>query len=123
MAEVSGPNFTLSKVASGDLRGHQFRFVRASGAEDIMVFTTRGAYSVGVLQNKPNDNEHATLVTLGHTKVRVASLGPNIWVMANSDGCAVEAGSGQVVLGRLITGATSGALGEMILNVSHAGSL
>ena len=115
-----------TRVASGNLDNNQYTFVRQLGNLDVLTIPTSGAQAIGVLQNKPRDNEHAELVFLGSTKIRVAnSLGAGIFVMAAVSGFAVAAASGptNVVLGQLVTGATSGAVGELHFNPSSPGSL
>lgn len=113
MAEYT-EQLRVSKVASGNLDGSQYTFVRQIGNRDVLTIATTGVPMLGVLQNKPQNNEHATVAMLGSTKIRLAnSLGVPSWVMAGVSGFAVLAVSGQVVAGQLITGATSGALAEM----------
>ena len=128
MAEVSGQNFTSTKAASGDISGSQFTYVRqlAGVNADVLTISASGVQvPFGILQNKPRDNEFATMVVMGHSKVRLAnSLGANIWLMSGQSGWAVQyaAASGGVSTGRLITGATSGALGETLFNPTFVGS-
>ena len=119
MAEITGgPTTTISRVASGDLSGSQFSFVRASG-NDVMSYVTSGGLMLGTLQNKPKNNEHATIAVAGPTKIMMGtSLGPNVFVTGNTSGFAIRAaGSGSYVAGMLITGAVSGAVGELLANV------
>lgn len=121
MAEVRGGFFKASYVASGNLdaggvSGLHYRFVNFSG-NDVYYPATSGSVVLGVVQNKPRDNEHASLVTLGHTKIILAnSLGGGIPIMTGNSGFAVEAQSGQYVAGYLVTGATSGGIAEMIFS-------
>lgn len=123
MAEYT-TNFKLSMVASGNLDGSQYCFVRQIGNVDVLTIPATGGLAIGVLQNKPQNNEHAAVAFLGSTKIRLAnSLGGGINIMSAVSGYAVQAASGQVVLGYLKTGATSGGVGELLLNYSHAGSL
>lgn len=123
MAEYTD-HFATTKVASGNLDGSQYTFVRQLGNTDVLTIATTGSAALGVLLNKPQNNEHASVAFLGSVKIRLAnSLGAGIPIMSGNSGWAVLAGSGQVVLGYLVTGATSGAVGELNLNFSHAGSL
>src|SRR3990167_1177654 len=119
MAELTGgPPTTISRVASGDLSTSQFSFVRGSG-DDVMTYITSGGLMLGVLQNKPKNNEHATIGVAGPTKIMMGqSLGPNVFITGNTSGFAIRAaGSGSYVGGMLITGAVSGAIGELLANV------
>lgn len=121
MAEYTD-RFQITRVASGNLDGSQFTFVRGIG-QDVLTIAASGQAALGVLQNKPRDNEHASVCVLGSTKIYLAtSLGSNIFLMTGNSGAGVQAASGQVSTGFLITGATSGGIGEMIFNV-HPSSL
>lgn len=116
MPEIRGGQFTATFVASGNLDGSQFTFVRqlAGVNNDVLTIATTGGLMAGTLQNEPRDNEFARLVSIGYTKVRVAnSLGAGLLIMAGNSGFAVQAQSGAYVGGHLVTGATSGALAEL----------
>lgn len=116
MAEISGGNIRISRVASGNLDVSQWRFVTFSG-KDVYLPATSGSIVLGVLENKPRDNEHATVIALGPAKIQVAnSLGTGAYLMTGNSGFAVLATSGQNVVGYTITAATSGAIAEMIVN-------
>ena len=113
MGELSNVGWKESFVASGDLSSAQYRFVQATGLD---VYLGNSGYAEGVLQNKPQNNEHASVVVMGGTKIVVASsLGPNIFVGCGSGGFAVIASAPALGLcyGRLIQGATSGGIGVM----------
>lgn len=121
--EVRGGYLKGTYVASGNLS--QFRFVAGVGLD--VYLPTSGARVRGVTQNHPNDNEHAALVTVGHTKITVAnSLGGGIPIMSGNNGFAVQAQSGYWCAGTLEVGASSGCPGEMVfapflLTVSYGG--
>ena len=114
--EVRGQNFKSSFVASGNLS--QWRFFIANGLDAYL--PTSGVLVTGVTQSHPNDNEHLESVTLGHTKITLASsLGNNIPIATGNNGFAIRASSGQFVAGLLVTGTTSGCPGEMILSPGY----
>ena len=121
MAEKSGESLSMSRVASGDLSGAQFRFVQGGGQRDVYLANS-GATFAYVLQNKPTDNSHARVVAGGFTKVVVAaSLGPQTEIAVGSGGYAIlafQAGavSSGTIQGHLVTGATSGAVAEAYLS-------
>lgn len=113
MPEVRGGYIKASYVASGNLS--QWRLVMYSGV-NVYTANASGGVTLGVTQNHPNDNEEATLVTLGHTKVTLGgSLASGARFMANNTGFAIQATSGQWVPGFLVTGADSGGIAEAIL--------
>ena len=117
MAELSSIGFKETFVASGDLTGSQFRFVRQVGLD---VYLADSGFASGVLQNKPADNDHATVVVLGPSKIQLSnSLGTNILVGCGSGGYAVNASGGGTTsegrkYGTLIVGGTSGAYGVVV---------
>lgn len=117
MAELSSIGFRETFVASGNLDTSQFRFVRLVGPD---VYLADSGFADGVLQNKPLDNDHATVVVMGPTKIQLSSsLGANILVGCGSGGYAVNASAGGVdsqgrKYGTLLSGGTSGAYGVMV---------
>ncbi len=122
MSEVSGPNMTLTRVASGALP--QYRFVRQIGNKDV-VLCGSGQIVLGVVQNAPLDNDHATVAFGGVTKIQLSmSLGAAAPVMADANGFAQNAtaivgvGSGSIgtVAGVLLQSATSGSIAEMLIS-------
>ena len=128
MAEYNS-GWDLTRVASGAMDAtsgtvniNKYCFVQmVAGVEKEVILANSGAVCLGVLQNNPRDGEHATVRYAGSTKIRLASsLGVGIEVVASSGGYArpaLDAGavSSGSIMGLLITGATSGAVGEMLL--------
>ena len=117
MSQVSGMRTIVSKVASGNLNfadPANYRFVRAIGADDVLLPAASGSIVFGVLQNKPQNDEHASVCIHGPTKITLGiSLGVNVRVMTNDTGFAVLANSAVSQCGYLMTGAQSGCVGEM----------
>jgi hypothetical protein len=124
MAEVSGPRTFYSGVASGDLNFADpacYRILRKIG-KDVLL-STSGDPAFGVLNNKPKDNEHASVCVHGFTKVALASsLGPDALVQAGVNGFATLCLSGFNSVGRLITGGNSGMVGELFFTVAGSGN-
>lgn len=114
--EVRGGQIKASYVASGDLSAAQFRLMNFTGT-DVYLPVASGSAVLGVLQNHPNNNQEATLVTLGHTRVVVAgSLAAGAVFMTNNTGYATLASSGQWCAGFLVTGADSGLVAEGVVS-------
>ena len=119
MSEVSANNVTLTRVASGDLP--QYRFVRQVGNKDVMLCHS-GFLVLGVAQNKALDNEHATVVVGGSTKISLSmSLGAATEIVADANGFAQNAfvsvgvvASGTIA-GFLLSSGTSGSIAEMLI--------
>lgn len=120
--ELRGPKVVATFVASGDMDTDalQFRFVQqAAGVnDDVFIANTSGSPAViGVNQDKVADNRHVQVAVDGFSKIRVAgSLGAAIWITNDGAGYAIQytGQSGTACHGRLVTGATSGAPGEML---------
>ena len=121
MSAVSGQRNQVSRVASGDLSALQYTFVKEFGASNTAVYpaTTVGEVVYGILQNKPRNQEHATVCVDGFTKVTLGgSLGAGATVMVNSNAAAIAATSGQYICGRINRGGNSGSIGEMFLTLT-----
>lgn len=102
--------------AGNDLRTFQYRFMRASAGNTIDCASApnlRVTDVVGVLLNKPNSGEHATLAHRGVTKIKAgAAINVNELVTTNASGKATAATSGDLVAGMALTAA--GAADEVI---------
>jgi len=111
MSEKRGGDFGPSAVASGDLSGLQFKFVRFIGND-------------GVLQNKPKNREFAGVIGIGYTKLWLGnSMGSGCEVMAGNQGFATIAASGQWTHGFLLTAGNSGDLGEAVVGPGYIKSV
>lgn len=106
-----GIDFTV--VAGADISGQQYKNVNVGG-------TLAGSADnvFGVLQNKPQSGEHATVRKLGYTKIYLpTSLGVGAVLMqsnANSGAIAL-ATSGYCAFGELVFTANSGGYGTAYL--------
>ena len=107
---------TITVVASQDLTGHQFKAVGLHGGVG-----TTAALAAGILQNKANTNDHATLAYRGHVKALTgAAINSNAPVTVNASGFMVTytpAGSGGLgAVGRCLTQAASGDMTDFIVD-------
>ena len=121
MSVVSGNRTVVSKVMSGDGSALQYTFVRATPISNTGIYpaSTVGEVVYGVLQNKPRNQEHASVAIDGLTKVIFGgSLGADATIMVNSNATAIAATSGQYVAGRVNTGGNSGSIGEIFLTLT-----
>lgn len=107
----------LTATAVADLTGKQFHVLRHAGAR-LVNQASNAASSftlgiVGVLQNKPNSGQAATVGYSGRSKVVAgAAVTAGRLLTTNSSGRAINATSGQLVFGRALDAA--GANGEVI---------
>ena len=100
-------------AAAADLTAAQYSAVRASAANRVNLASEVGGVSgaakmaIGILQNKPNTDEAATVAVLGLTKwVAGGTATVNALVTYNSSGRCLDAVSGDIVMGRALEGTT-----------------
>ena len=102
-----------SAKASADLSDKQYHFVRndAAGTVNVSSQGNGGAATiVGVLQNKPQADEAATIGMLGETKlVAGGSVAVNVWLTSDGTGRATAAASGDLVAGKSLQAAGAAA--------------
>jgi hypothetical protein len=121
MAEKRGPDLGASWVASGDLRGAQYKAVTFLGLD--VYLANSGVITAGILQNKPADNDHAAVATIGFSKVVLAgSLASAVELMAGANGFVTIAASGGYVLGALLSAGDSGTIQEAMLSPYRRGA-
>lgn len=119
--EIPGFSFTL--VAGADLTAKQFHFVDVNSSGAAIVPTGAGARTVGVLQNKPDSGEAATIVNSGIVMVVAGddvTRGAN--VQTDVAGKVIDAGSGDVLVGVALEAGASGEVIAVLLG-SNAASL
>lgn len=105
-----------SFVASGDHSGLQYHIVNIVGAHTVAAALVRTGY--GVLQNKPQAGEHATVAVEGITKVAAgAAVSVGDLITSAGSGWAAVVASGSAgdkqVIGRALTAAASGSVFSM----------
>ncbi len=113
MAEF-GPQVALAVEAAADLSAKQYGVMRLSGA-DLCNQASEAINSgvVGVLQNKPQSGEYATIAYSGKSKVVAGgALTVNDIITSNSSGKAAKVASGQMAFGRVLEAA--GADGDVV---------
>ena len=116
-------NFTAK--ADADLSGLQFYAVEMTADDQVGITTlTPGIPGAGILQNKPESGQHATVCPLGVSKVRVinnCTYGNVISVADSGWVTAVDSGAGGGgAIGFLINGCTSGGIATAFINMANA---
>lgn len=98
-------------VAGADLTGAQFKFVKLTG-DGTIGLAGDGEAAIGVLQNKPNTNEAATVWGAGSvTKLVVGeTLVAGDKVASDASGEGATATTGESVRGQCLEGAAIGSL-------------
>ncbi len=111
-----GEEITRTSDAVADLRTNQYDLLRATAANGVNVASNAGlgaANIVGVLKNKPNSGQSATIVWMGETKVRAGeALTVHEPFTTNNSGRAASIASGNMIVGLALEAA--GADGEFI---------
>lgn len=113
-----------SAIAGADLSGLQFYVLKMSGDNQVNITDTALGDIAGILQNKPESGQHATVCPLGMSKVRVGgacSYG-NILTAADS-GWAAVCGSGGNAFGFVRHGCNSGGIALAFVNCANADRL
>lgn len=100
------PGETMTRKATADLSGKQYRAVAMDSVGEIDV-PGAGAVTLGVLQNKPADLEYGTVMITGITKmVAGAAVSLGARVSCDNAGRAVAATTGDFVIGTALLAAS-----------------
>jgi len=113
MAEY-GLQDTVALKANADLSAHQFHVVALVGENLCNLATSANSSLIcGVLQNKPQSQEAATVARGGGSKVQVgAAVTAGDHLTTNSSARAIKVTSGAMAFGQAL--ATAGADGDII---------
>lgn len=107
---------TRTYTAAADLSGKQYHFIRVSAVGAVNQASEAANLNVrGVLQNKPQSGEFATIAIRGKTKCYAgAAIAQDALVTTNGSGRAttILSGTNGVITGRAVTAA--GADGDII---------
>jgi len=106
--------FMYTMKAAADLSGVQYHIMRQDAAHSCNVASEAvNSTMIGILQNKPESGENATIADEGISKVVAgAAITQGLHVTCNGSGRAAAVGSGDVALGRALEAA--GADGDII---------
>lgn len=100
---------TFTAKAAADLSAHQYNIMRLSAEDTVNVASldTNSAIA-GVLLNKPESGQHATIQYAGPGLIRAgAATATNLFITCNGSGRAIAAASGEMIVGRLLEAATA----------------
>lgn len=102
-------------IASGDHSGLQYHIVELVAAHEVSAAAAN--LGIGVLQNKPQNDEHATVAMEGITKCKAGgAVAVGNYITSAGSGWATAVLSGlstKTVLGRALTAAASGSVFSM----------
>lgn len=111
------PKLPMTGVLAGeDLSTHQFKVMVLDGNGKVVRQTTAGADWDGVLQDKPLQDQAATVATAGETKVEAgATVAPGDLVMVDATARVIPATATNFAGGRARTGGDAGGLITVML--------
>lgn len=114
MAEYGSQITQPTMQASGNLSGVQYHIVRQLGANRCSIGSLATDVNlIGVLQNVPQNDEAATICSIGASKV-VAGASATVGALftTNGSGRAIATTSGAVIVGRFLE--APGADGDIV---------
>ena len=109
---VHGENRSIAVVAGADLRtGAQFKVVGVAGT-----IAATNLAGIGILQNRPNTGEGASVVYDGHAKAYVGggAVSAGAALKVTTSGWLVAVASGDGAVAKAVTAAASGTLCEVL---------
>ena len=110
----------LTMIASEDLSTSQYKILSVSGDNTVALRVAAGAGVLGILDNKPENGENATVVVAGLTRCMAGgTVAAGSWISVTASGTGLATTSGQYILGKSITGVASGAYFQLL--VQHNG--
>ncbi len=117
----AGQQICATFAAAADLSAKQYYFVKLSAANTVNVCTAITDIPIGILQNKPESGEAATVCLFGISKVSAdgtLAAGNLIGTSADSQADAIAAGTDTTVytMGQALETAAAGDTVSMFLN-------
>ncbi len=117
----AGQQICATFAAAADLSAKQYYFVKLSAANTVNVCTAITDIPIGILQNKPESGEAATVCLFGISKVSAdgtLAAGNLIGTSADSQADAIAAGTDTTVytMGQALEAAAAGDTVSMFLN-------
>ena len=123
---LNKPIHTESFLAGADLSAHQYKFVKLSADNTVVICSAATDTAIGVLQNKPDTSgKEATVMVIGRSKVNAdaaLTFGTLIGTAADGQADAKTAGTDttEYILGTIIRGAGSaGNFAEAVINCAN----
>jgi hypothetical protein len=112
--------FTEAFIANEDLSTHQYKIMVNSTGDLVGRAATAGESAIGILDNKPESGQDATINTAGVSRCIAGGTivaGNEITTTASATGTVAT--SGTYILGKAITGVASGNTFKM--TITNAG--
>jgi len=113
---ASGDNEVVAIVAGADLRAAQYKVVAVDGT-----IAAANTAAIGILQNKPNTGEGATVAYQGHAKgVAAAAISAGARLKVTTSGYLTTVASGDGACGKALVAASSGSTVEGLFDFVSA---
>lgn len=111
---------TITREAGSDLSASQYRFVNLASDNQVDRAASAGVDCLGVLQNKPDAAGRAACIATGGTSKVVAggTFDAGDKITTDNQGRAVEATTGQQILGIAMEAGVSGVVTSVNLEKS-----
>lgn len=107
--------------ANADLSSSQY-YMLVNSVGNLVDAAGSGAVVIGVLQNKPESGEHASVTMVGKTRVKAGgTITEGQLFMSDASGTATAVTSGQWVAGHAITGVASGGYFDAVIRGGYNG--
>lgn len=118
---VNNAQTLITVPASGDLSSSQYLFMTINSSGQAAA-TGDGAAADGVLQNDPAaSGREAVIATAGRVKVKLGgTVAAGDDVASDTNGKAVSAATGDVILGKCVEGGAVNNIGSIIFNPRNA---
>jgi len=110
----------ISMTAGEDLSSSQYKIMYVDAANSVKQRNTKGVGVFGVLNNKPQSAEHASVVVGGLTRCMAGgTVAAGSWITVSASGTGITVSSGEYILGKAVTGVASGSYFQLL--VQHNG--
>ena len=120
--EFSNYAVKLTRVASGDLSGSQYRFVKLSTTDTVVVCAAATDIPIGILQNAPTSGQEAEILIIGGSKLvagEAMAIGAAVGIVANGRGATANTTDEYTLGTTLSTATTAGDIITVVINCAN----
>jgi carbamoylphosphate synthase large subunit len=124
--DISNYSVKITAVAGADLSSSQYKFVKMSADNTVVLCSAATDKPIGVLQNDPKSGQEAEILISGGTKVNAGATltaGSVIGTSATGTAVALTVGTDttKYVVGTVVAGGASGEIITAVISASNAG--
>lgn len=116
---IRGKHEVVTIDAAADLTGAQHKVIAVAGT-----IAPSDATALGVLQNKPESGQHASIAWMGHMKGYAgAAIAAGVRLSTTTSGYLITVTSGSIPVGKNLSGSVaSGDIFDFVGNFANAGA-